>query len=113
MEEVQEDFSVEVDRDHRLHHKLIGASGKTIARIMNHYKVVVNFLWEHGSNKVTITGTKKNAEDVKLRLLLLADDLLNNLLEHEQCTLDSTQCQALMKSNRLFPSILYSGCKEE
>ena len=68
----------EVEIDHRVHSRLIGARGKSIGKVMDKFHVVVRFPKDKTDSAVTITGTEENVEDAKEHLLMLAEDYVCN-----------------------------------
>ena len=79
----EEDVSVLLDIDHRVFASLIGVRAKTITRVKRQFRVAIHFPWENGTNKVTITGKKKDVEDAKEYVLVLEDFFLEDVLERE------------------------------
>ena len=57
-----------------MHSRLIGAKGKSIAKVMDQFQVDVRFPKDKNSNVVTIQGLEENVEDAKYHLLTLAED---------------------------------------
>ena len=57
-----------------MHSRLIGAKGKSIAKVMEQFQVDVRFPKDKNSNVVTIQGLEENVEDAKYHLLTLAED---------------------------------------
>lgn len=70
----EEQISDEVEIDHRVHSRLIGAKGKAIAKVMDRFHVVVRFPKDKNSDMVTITGLEENVEDAKEHLIMLTED---------------------------------------
>jgi len=66
--------SDEIEIDHRVHSRLIGARGKAISKVMEQYRVDVRFPRDKTSSTVVITGLVENVEDVKEHLMALAED---------------------------------------
>ena len=64
----------EVEIDHRVHSRLIGARGKSIGKVMDKFRVVVRFPKDKTNGTVTITGMEENVEDAKEHLLMLTED---------------------------------------
>ena len=89
VEEVEE-ISVQVDIDNSLHAGLVETRGKSLSKIMKNCEVTVFFPEEHGSNKVTITGMKKNVEVAKALLFVLAVNFMVDVLEQRHSTLVNT-----------------------
>ena len=65
--------------DHRVHSRLIGAKGKSIAKVMEQFQVDVRFPKDKNSNVVTIQGLEENVEDAKYHLLTLAEDYVSSV----------------------------------
>ena len=81
MQEHEECISKEVDIDYRVHAKLFGLRGKVIAKVSNYFNVVVHFLLDEKSNKITIAGIRKSVEYAIKHLLMLADYFMVDVLE--------------------------------
>ena len=73
----EEQVSDEVDIDHRVHSRLIGARGKAIAKVMERFHVDIRFPRDKQSNTVTITGMEENVEDAKEHLVTMAEDYVS------------------------------------
>ena len=70
----EEQICEDIEVDHRVHSRLIGAKGKSIAKVMEQFQVDVRFPKDKNSNVVTIQGLEENVEDAKYHLLTLAED---------------------------------------
>lgn len=73
----EEQITVEVSIDRRVHSRLIGQRGKAIAKVMEQYKVDIKFPRDKGSDVVTITGLEENVADAKEDLLNKTDDFVS------------------------------------
>ena len=85
-----EDISVEVDIDYSLHAGLVRTKGKSLSKIVKDCEVAVYFPGEHGSNKVLISGRKKNVEVAKTFLSELAVNFKLDVREQGHSSLDDT-----------------------
>lgn len=65
VEELEEQITVEVRIDRRVHSRLIGQRGKAIAKVMEQYKVDIKFPRDKSSDVVTIMGLEENVVDAK------------------------------------------------
>ena len=84
VEELEEQITVDVEIDHRVHSRLIGQRGKTIAKVMEKYHVDIRFPRDKSSNVITITGLEENVEDAKEDLLTKADDFMEDVRAKEE-----------------------------
>lgn len=82
--ELEDQISEEVDIDHRVHSRLIGAKGKAIAKVMEKFSVVVRFPKVKSSDSVSITGLEENVEDAKEHLTMLAEDYMQDVIEKQE-----------------------------
>ena len=74
----QEDqVSEELEIDHRVHSRLIGAKGKAISKVMERFKVDIRFPRDKHGNTVVITGLEENVEDAKEHLVTLTEDYVS------------------------------------
>ena len=73
----EEQITVEVRIDRRVHSRLIGQRGKAIAKVMEQYKVDIKFPRDKGSDIVTIMGLEDNVADAKEDLLSKTDDFVS------------------------------------
>ncbi|XP_045445479.1 vigilin [Melitaea cinxia] len=74
----------EVEIDPRVHRRLIGLRGKNIRRIMDEYKVDIRFPKQGDDSIVVITGDEDNVLDAKDRLLNLAEEYLQDVVDRYQ-----------------------------
>ena len=78
---LQEDqVSVELEIDHRIHRRLIGARGKAINKMMDEYKVDIRFPREEDSNPnlVVVTGDSENVDECCDYLKNLEEEYVSN-----------------------------------
>ena len=75
----EEQVSEEVEIDHRVHSRLIGARGKAIAKVMEKFHVDIRFPRDKQSSMVTITGMEENVEDAKEHLLTIAEEYVSSV----------------------------------
>jgi len=74
----QEDqVSVEVPIDPRVHRRLIGAKGRAIRKFMDTYKVDIRFPSLNTSDPVVVSGLAENVEEAKDQLLLLEEEYVS------------------------------------
>jgi len=78
----EEQVSEEVEIDHRVHSRLIGARGKAIAKVMERFRVDIRFPRDKQSNTVTITGMEENVEDAREHLVTVAEDYVSSPPHH-------------------------------
>ena len=72
---LQEDqVSVEVPIDPRVHRRLIGMKGRAIRKFMDTYKVDIRFPSLNTSDPVVISGQADNVEEARDQLLLLEEE---------------------------------------
>ena len=76
----EEQICEDIEVDHRVHSRLIGAKGKSIAKVMEQFQVDVRFPKDKNSNLVTIQGLEENVEDAKYHLITLAEDYVRMCL---------------------------------
>ena len=76
----QEDqTTVEVDIDPRVHRRLIGARGASIRRVMEQFKVDIRFpRSDNPDGPVAISGAPENVDDAKDHLLILEEEYVSN-----------------------------------
>ena len=77
---LQEDqVSLDVTVDHRIHSRLIGSRGRAIRKIMDDYKVDIKFPSRDGSDPdvVTITGAEDNVYECQDHILNLAEEYVS------------------------------------
>lgn len=76
----QEDqTTVEVDIDPRVHRRLIGARGASIRRVMEQFKVDIRFpRSDNPDGPVAISGAPENVDDAKDHLLVLEEEYVSN-----------------------------------
>lgn len=76
---LQEDqTTIEVDIDPRVHRRLIGARGASIRRVMDQFKVDIRFPRPDNPNgPVAISGAPDNVEDARDHLLVLEEEYVS------------------------------------
>jgi polyribonucleotide nucleotidyltransferase len=84
VEELEEQITVEVEIDHRVHSRLIGQRGKAIAKVMEQYKVDIRFPKDKGTDIVTVTGLEENVMDARDEILSRADDFMEDVRVKEE-----------------------------
>ena len=77
----QEDqTTIEVDIDPRVHRRLIGARGASIRRVMDQFKVDIRFPRSDNPNgPVAISGAPDNVDDAKDHLLVLEEEYVSTV----------------------------------
>uniref|UniRef100_A0A1X7SY17 K Homology domain-containing protein n=2 Tax=Amphimedon queenslandica TaxID=400682 RepID=A0A1X7SY17_AMPQE len=81
---IEEQITDELDIDHRVHSRLIGAKGKAIAKVMENFNVMIRFPKDKTGSVVTVTGLEENVEDAKEHLLLLAEEYMQDVIEKQE-----------------------------
>ena len=77
----QEDqVSVELAIDPRVHSRLIGTKGRAIHKFMDSYKVDIRFPRSNSSDPVIISGTADNVEEAREQLLLLEEEYVSSVV---------------------------------
>lgn len=79
--ELEDQVSVEVPIDPRVHRRLIGAKGRAIRKFMETYKVEIRFPSLNTSDPVVISGHEDNVEEAKDQLLLLEEEYMQDVRE--------------------------------
>ena len=83
--------SQEIEIDHRVHSRIIGQKGKTIAKFMEKYKVDVKFTGRN-SNVVTVKGPSQEAvDDACDQLKNLEEEYLQDVIDKEAYTHPSSK----------------------
>ena len=101
----EEQISDELEIDHRIHSRLIGARGKAISKVMDRFKVDIRFPRDKTSSTVVITGLVENVEDVKEHLMALTEDYVSDDLLLNSDGVDFTLC-VVMSSSIIFKSMI-------
>ncbi|CAN7986811.1 unnamed protein product [Ixodes pacificus] len=75
----------EVEIDHRIHSRLIGARGRNIRRLMEQHKVEIKFPRPEDTNKdlVQVTGAEEDVEEAVDYLKQFEDEHLEDILDQE------------------------------
>lgn len=78
-------YKEEVQIDNRVHPRIIGSQGRSVRRIMDEYKVDINFPRSNDAdpNLVIISGQEDDVLDAKDRLLNMEEEFLQDL-EHKK-----------------------------
>ena len=71
MNQQEDQHTVEIEIDHRIHSRLIGGKGRAINKVMELYKVDIRFPrgTDANPNLVTITGLDENIDECQEYLL--------------------------------------------
>lgn len=81
----QEDqVSVEVPIDPRVHRRLIGAKGRAIRKFMETYRVDIRFPSLNTSDPVVISGHEENVEEARDQLLLLEEEYVSTVISFSE-----------------------------
>ncbi|XP_075541444.1 satellite-binding protein 1 Dp1 [Dermacentor variabilis] len=85
----------EIEIDHRVHSRLIGAKGRNIRRVMEQHKVEIKFPRPEDPNKdlVQVTGAEENVEDALDYLKQFEDEHLEDIVDQESYHHMSRQSQ--------------------
>jgi predicted PilT family ATPase len=83
--ELEDMVTAEVEVDHRIHSRLIGARGRAIRTIMNDFKVDIKFPNKESGNPdiVSITGAEDDVYDCKDHILNLAEEYMQDVRDQE------------------------------
>lgn len=75
----------EIEIDHRIHSRLIGARGRNIRRLMEQHKVEIKFPRPEDSNKdlVQVTGAEEDVEEAIDYLKQFEDEHLEDIVDQE------------------------------
>nr|XP_054769278.1 vigilin-like [Lytechinus pictus] len=101
VKELEDQVSVELDIDHRIHRRLIGARGKAINRIMDDYKVDIRFPREEDPNPnlVVVTGDADNVDECCDYLKNLEEEYMMDVTETRRCN-NTSEAPAARKRKR-------------
>ncbi|XP_037282451.1 satellite-binding protein 1 Dp1 [Rhipicephalus microplus] len=85
----------EIEIDHRVHSRLIGAKGRNIRRLMEQHKVEIKFPRPEDPNKdlVQVTGAEEDVEDALDYLKQFEDEHLEDIMDQESYQPASRQGQ--------------------
>lgn len=85
----------EIEIDHRVHSRLIGAKGRNIRRVMEQHKVEIKFPRPEDPNKdlVQVTGAEEDVEDALDYLKQFEDEHLEDIVDQESYHHMSRQSQ--------------------
>ncbi|XP_031553878.1 vigilin-like [Actinia tenebrosa] len=81
VQELEDQVTVELNIDPRIHNRLIGSKGRTIRKFMDTYKVDIRFPRTKGNEPVTITGLAADVEEAKEQLELLEEEYMQDIKE--------------------------------
>lgn len=83
--ELEDMVSVDVEIDHRIHSRLIGARGRAIRQIMTDFKVDIKFPLRDATNLdvVTVSGAEDNVYECQDHLLNLAEEYIQDVRDQE------------------------------
>jgi len=85
VKELEEQYIVEFELDHRVHPRIIGNRGKPLKKIMDDFKVDIRFPGRDAAlpDLVTITGNEDDVYDCREHLLNIAEEYLQDIVERE------------------------------
>lgn len=79
VKDLEDQVSVEVPIDPRVHRRLIGMKGRAIRKFMDTYKVDIRFPSLNTSDPVVISGQADNVEEARDQLLLLEEEYMQDV----------------------------------
>ncbi|KAK3718445.1 hypothetical protein QZH41_014445 [Actinostola sp. cb2023] len=79
VQELEDQVSVELNIDPRIHNRLIGAKGRTIRKFMETYRVDIRFPRSKTNDPVVITGLAEDVEEAKEQLELLEEEYMQDV----------------------------------
>lgn len=83
IKELEDQVTLEIDVDNRVHRRIIGQKGKNVRKLMDQFKVDIRFP-KQDSNLVVITGIEENCEACKEHLLMLEEEYMEEVLERAE-----------------------------
>ncbi|XP_033116726.1 vigilin-like [Anneissia japonica] len=85
VQELEDQVSIEVKIDHRIHSRLIGGKGRAIRKVMDDFKVDIRFprASDPDPDIVTITGMEDDVYDCKDELLNKEEEYLQDITDDE------------------------------
>jgi len=109
IKEMEDQVTLEVMIDNRIHSRIIGQRGKSVRKIMENFKVDIRFARQDNPNAVFITGLEDDCESCKDHLQLLEEEYMDEIREklEEQALMNN-----YMKPNRHNERKAPSGPKE-
>ncbi|XP_028393842.1 vigilin-like [Dendronephthya gigantea] len=85
VKELEDQTTIEVDIDPRVHRRLIGARGASIRRVMDQFKVDIRFPRpDNPDGPVAISGAPDNVEDARDHLLVLEEEYLDEVRDQQE-----------------------------
>ena len=84
IKEVQDQVSIEVMIDSRIHSRIIGQKGRSVRKIMEKFKVDIRFPRQENPNLVVISGDEESCEACKEHLQLLEEEYMDTVHEREE-----------------------------
>jgi len=81
VQELEDQVSVDLFIDPRIHNRLIGSKGRTIRKFMDQYKVDIRFPRTKNNDPVVITGLAPDVEEAKEQLELLEEEYMQGVRE--------------------------------
>jgi len=84
IKELEDQVSLEVKIDNRCHSRIIGQRGKNVRKLMDQFSVDVRFPRGENPDLVIITGIEDNCEACKEHLLLLEEEYMDEVIQHEE-----------------------------
>ncbi|EDO37476.1 predicted protein [Nematostella vectensis] len=81
VKELEDQVSVELTIDPRIHRRLIGAKGRAVRKLMEQYKVDIRFPRQNANDPVVISGQEQDVEEAKEQLLLLEEEYMQSVKE--------------------------------
>jgi len=80
IQDMEDQLTIEVSIDNRIHSRIIGQRGKTVKKLMERFKVDIRFPRnQENPNVVFITGLEDDCETCKEHLLLLEEEYMDEV----------------------------------
>lgn len=80
IKEMEDQVTIEVSIDNRIHSRIIGQRGKSVRKIMENFKVDIRFpRTQENPNVVAITGLEDDCEACKDHLLMLEEEYMDEI----------------------------------
>lgn len=84
IKELEDQVSLEVHIDNRVHSRIIGQKGRAVRKIMDQYKVDIRFPRTDGNpDLVVISGAEDACEECKEHLILLEEEYMEDVRERQ------------------------------
>lgn len=81
VKELEDQVSVVINIDPRVHRRLIGGKGRAIRQFMDQYHVDIRFPRPGTNDPVTVTGLQEDVEEAQDQLLLLEEEYMQDVHE--------------------------------